>query len=45
MTNWFLHTGVYLLGIALIPGVGLLLISWGVWCDRSKGRTRCPKCW
>ena len=45
MADWFLHTGVYLLGIALIPVVGVLLIAWGVWGDRSKGRSRCPKCW
>ena len=45
MADWFLETGLYLLGVALIPGVGLLLVCWGLWGDRSKGRARCPKCW
>jgi hypothetical protein len=36
---------VLLFSIVLFPGVGLLLICWGVWGDRSKGRARCPKCW
>ena len=44
MVDWFLETGLYLLGVALIPAVGLLLVAWGLWGDRSKGRTRCPKC-
>ena len=30
MVDWFLQTGVYLLGVALIPAVGLLLVSWGL---------------
>jgi len=34
MTDWFLHTGLYLIGIALIQVVGLLLICWGPWRDR-----------
>ena len=25
--------------------IGVLLIDWGLWGDRSKGRPRCPKCW
>ena len=45
MTDWFLETGVYLLGVALVPLVGLLLVCFGLWGDRSKGRPRCPKCW
>ena len=45
MIAWFLETGLYLLGVALIPVVGLLLICWGLGGDRSKGRPRCPKCW
>ena len=45
MSDWFLETGLYLLGVVLIPGVGLLLVCWGLWGDRSKGRLRCPKCW
>ena len=45
MADWFLHTGLYLLGVALIPLAGLLLVCWGLWGDRSKGRPRCPKCW
>ena len=36
MADWFLHTGLYLLGVVLIPGVGLLLVCWGLWGDRSK---------
>ena len=45
MTDWSLETGLYLLGVAVIPGVGVLLVLWGLWGDRSKGRPRCPKCW
>jgi hypothetical protein len=45
MTDWFLETGLYLLGVALIPVTGLLLVCVGIWGDRSKGRSRCPKCW
>ena len=45
MVDWVLHTGLYLLGVALVPAVGLLLIWWGLWGDRSKGRARCPRCW
>ena len=44
MAVWLLETGVYLLRV-VVPLVGLLLILWGVWGDRSKGRPRCPKCW
>ena len=45
MSAWFLETGLYLLGVALVPLVGLLLVARGLWGDRSKGRPRCPKCW
>ena len=45
MVDWFLETGLYLLGVAVVPLVGLLLVCWGLWGDRSKGRPRCPKCW
>jgi hypothetical protein len=45
MLDWFLETGIYLLGIVLIPVIGLLLLCWGVRGDRSKGRSRCPQCW
>ena len=45
MLDWFLETGVYVLGIILTPAVGLALLCWGLWGDRSKGRSRCPKCW
>ena len=45
MADWFLETGLFLLGIALIPADGLLFICWGLWGDRSNGRSRCPKCW
>ena len=45
MANWFLETGLYLLGVAIIPIVGLVLVCRGLWGDRSKGRPRCPNCW
>ena len=45
MLDWSLETGLYLLGIALIPAAGAVLVCWGLWGDRSKGRSRCPKCW
>ena len=45
MVDWFIELGVYLLGVALAPIVGLLLIGFGLWGDRSKGRPRCPRCW
>ena len=45
MPDWFLESGVYLLGLVVVVLVGPLLICWGLWCDRSKGRPRCPKCW
>ena len=45
MSTWFAETGLYLLGVAVIPGVGLLLVCFGLWGDRSRGRPRCPKCW
>ena len=45
MATWFLENGLYLLGVALVPVVGLLLVYWSLWGDRSKGRSRCPKCW
>ena len=45
MSDWLLETGVYLLGVAVVPLVGVLLLCWGLWGDRSKGRARCPKCW
>ena len=45
MSDWFLETGLYLLGVAMIPLVGIALVCWGLWGDRSKGRARCPKCW
>ena len=43
MPDWFLETGLYLLGVALVPAVGLLLVRWGLWGDRSKGRPRRPQ--
>ena len=42
MLDWLLEAGLYLLGVALIPGIGLLLVCSGLWGDRSKGR---PRCW
>ena len=35
----------YPLGIMLVPTAGLLFVAWGLWGDRSKARSRCPKCW
>ena len=37
--------GIYLLGVVAVPAAGSLIICWGLWGDRSKGRVRCPKCW
>jgi hypothetical protein len=46
MLAWFLKTGFgYLLGVATVAVIGLLLVYWGLWGDRSKGRARCPRCW
>ena len=45
MVDWILHTGLYLLGMALIPAVGVVPAWWGLWGDRSKGRARCPERW
>ena len=45
MIDWLLETGLYLLGVAVVPLVGFVLVAWGLWGDRSKGRLRCPKCW
>ena len=45
MSDWFIETGIYLLAIAAVPFIGLLLVFWGLWGDRSRGRPRCPKCW
>ena len=45
MAAWFLHTGLYLLALAVVLVGGLLLVYWGLWGDRSKGRPRCPNCW
>ena len=44
MSAWFLETGLYLLGVAVVPLVGLALVCWGLWGDRSKGGRRCLKC-
>ena len=43
--DWLLDTGLFLLGIVLIPLIGLALVCWGLWSDRSKGGVRCPSCW
>ena len=45
MADWFLETGLYLLGVAVVPVAGVVLVCFGLWGDRSKGRPRCPKCW
>ena len=45
MADWLVNSGLYLLGVALLPVVGLGLLGWGLFGDRSRGRARCPKCW
>ena len=45
MADWFLETGIYLLCVAGVPLIGLRLVCWGLWGDRSKGRPRSSKCW
>ena len=45
MADWFLETGLYLLGVVVVPLVGVLLVYSGLWGDRSKGRARCSKYW
>jgi hypothetical protein len=34
----------WLLAVPLVL-VGVLLLRYGVWGDRSRGRRRCPRCW
>ena len=36
---------VYYLAAALLSLLGLWLLYWSMWRDRSRGRRRCPKCW
>ena len=38
MATWFLETGLYLLGVVLVPAVGLLLVCWGLWGYRIMRR-------
>ena len=38
MANWFPEIRLHLLGIAMIPLVGVVLIRWGLWGERSRGR-------
>ena len=45
MVDWFRQTDLVLLAVALIFADGLMLVCWGLFGDRSKGRPRCPKCW
>ena len=45
MVDRFLEIGLYVLGVVAASAVGVALIWWGQWGDRSKGRPRCPKCW
>ena len=45
MTASFFETGLYVLGAVLLPVIGVLLVCFGVWGDRSKRRPRCPECW
>ena len=45
MANRFLHSGLRLIEIAEIPGVGVLFACWGPFRNRSKGRPRCPSSW
>jgi hypothetical protein len=43
MLDWFTETGfAYLLGVAVVPLIGLVLLYRGLWGDRSKGRVRWP---
>ena len=37
MADWFLETGLYLLGAVLIAAIGMALACWGLWGDRNKG--------
>ena len=41
MGAWFLETGLYLLGVAVVPLVGLLLIRFGLRRDRGRWRRGC----
>ena len=40
MTDWSIQTSLWLIGVLGVAVVGLLLICWGLWGDRSKGRAR-----
>ncbi len=39
-TRWLLSATAW-----TIAGVGALAFLWAMYRDRSRGRTRCPKCW
>ncbi|NUQ52693.1 MAG: hypothetical protein HUU19_08350 [Phycisphaerales bacterium] len=39
-TRWLLFATAW-----TIAGLGALLLLWSIFRDRSRGRTRCPKCW
>ena len=43
--TWLLDVGFWLIGLALAFLLGALLLWFGLWGSRSKGRPRCPKCW
>ena len=45
MRGMFWPLVVLLLVLALVLASGALLMCWGRWGGRSKGRPRCPKCW
>ncbi len=40
MTPWIFLAMAWALGVA-----GVLLLAWALVGDRSRGRSRCPKCW
>jgi hypothetical protein len=45
MAQSFGELGVYLVGMSvLLVGAGMLVL-WGLFGDRCRGRSRCPKCW
>jgi hypothetical protein len=41
-----MHSGMFFwIGGALVGLLGLTLLAWALFVDRSRGRRRCPKCW
>ena len=35
----------FIVGSVLVLVIGVELIRYGLWYDRSNGRPRCPRCW